>query len=102
MRDLRFAPEHIRSERNSEPVLYHTNLVYIENMSDSKFIVTNKSHTTNVSVTGNDNQVVTNSRNIQINNTKNPKQKQNWLQILYWVVGIVLTSIGIYKFFITD
>ena len=58
------------------------------------------SHTTNVSVNGKDNQVVTNSRNTQINNTKNPKPKQHWLQIFYWVVGIALTIIGIYKFFV--
>ena len=62
--------------------------------------ITDKSHTTNVSVTGNDNQVVTNSRNTQINNTKNSMPKQHWLQILYWVVGIAVALIGIYKFFI--
>ena len=62
--------------------------------------ITDKSHTTTVSVTGNDNQVVTNSRNTQINNTKNSEQKQHWLQILYWVVGIALALLGIYKFFI--
>ena len=69
-------------------------------MSDSKIKQTDKSHTTNVSVTGNDNLVVTNSRNTQINNTKNPKSTQQWLQILYWIVGIVLALIGIYKFVI--
>lgn len=62
--------------------------------------ITDKSHTTTVSVTGNNNQVVTNSSNTQINNTKNPKPKQHWLQILYWIVGIALALLGIYKFFI--
>lgn len=62
--------------------------------------ITDKSHTTTVSVTGNDNQVVTNSRNTQINNTKNSKPKQHWLQILYWLVGIALALLGFYKFFI--
>lgn len=62
--------------------------------------ITDKSHTTTVSVNGNENQVVTNSRNTQINNTKNSEQKQHWLQILYWVVGIALALLGIYKFFI--
>ena len=62
--------------------------------------ITDKSHTTTVSVNGNENQVVTNSRNAQINNTKNSEQKQHWLQILYWVVGIALALLGIYKFFI--
>ena len=62
--------------------------------------ITDKSHTTTVSVNGNENQVVTNSRNAQINNTKNPKPKQHWLQILYWIVGIALALLGIYKFFI--
>lgn len=61
---------------------------------------TGKSKTTTVTVTGNDNQIVTNSRNTRINNTHNPKPKQHWLQILYWVVGIAVAIIGIYKFFI--
>lgn len=67
-------------------------------ITDNKHI--DKSKTTTVSVIGNDNQIVTNSRNTRINNTKNPKSKQHWLQILYWVVGIVLALIGVYKFFI--
>ena len=77
-----------------------SNPIIIEKMSDSKNKQVDKSHTTNVSVSGNNNQVVTNSRNTHINNTKNPTQKQHWLQILYWVVGIDLALIGIYKFFI--
>lgn len=77
-----------------------SNPIYIENMTDSKIKHTDKSHTTTVSVNGNENQVVTNSRNAQINNTKNPKPKQHWLQILYWIVGIALALLGIYKFFI--
>ena len=69
-------------------------------MSDSRIKQVDKSQTTNVSVTGNDNQIVTNSRNTQINNNKSLKSKQHWLQILYWVVSIALALIGIYKFFI--
>ena len=69
-------------------------------MSDSKIKQVDKSHITNVSVTGNDNQIVTNSRETQINNTKNQKSKQQWLQILYWVLGIAVALIGIYKFLI--
>ena len=62
--------------------------------------ITDKSLTTMVTVTGNDNQVITNSKSTQINNSKNSGPKQHWLQILYWVVGIALALIGIYKFFI--
>jgi hypothetical protein len=62
--------------------------------------ITDKLHTTNVSVTGNGNHVVTNSRNTQISNTQNPKPKQQWLQILYWIVGIAVALIGISKFFL--
>ena len=69
-------------------------------MSDSKIKHTDKLQATTVSVTGNGNQVVTNSRNTVIDNTKNPKPKQHWLQILYWAIGIALALIGIYKFFI--
>lgn len=77
-----------------------SNPIIIENMSASKIKQVDKSQTTTVTVTGNDNQVVTNSRNTQIDNTKSPKSKQHWLQILYWVVGIAVALIGIYKFFI--
>lgn len=77
-----------------------SNPIIIENMSDSKIKQVDKSYITNVSVTGNDNQIVTNSRETQINNTKNQKSKQHWLQILYWVLGIAVALIGIYKFLI--
>lgn len=63
-------------------------------------MTTDKSRNTNVTVNGNGNQVVTNSRNTRINNANGPKPSQHWLQIIYWVVGILLASIGIYKFFI--
>ena len=87
----------------SSPVVTNVNItnpIIIENMSDSKIKTTDKSNTTNVIVNGSDNQIVTNSRNTHINNTQNPKPKQHWLQILYWVVGIALALIGVYKFFI--
>lgn len=89
--------------RPQSPSLTNVNIsnpIIIENMSDSKIEQTDQSHTTTVTVTGNDNQVVTNSRNTQINNTKNPKSKHHWLQILYWIIGIVLALLGIYKFFV--
>lgn len=63
-------------------------------------MTTDKSRNTNVTVNGNGNHVVTNSRNIRINDVKGTKPSQHWLQIIYWVVGIVLALIGIYKFFI--
>ena len=63
-------------------------------------MTTDKSRNTNVSVNGNGNQVVTNSRNTRINDVKVAKPSQHWLQIIYWVVGIVVALIGIYKFFI--
>ena len=77
-----------------------SNPIIIENMSDSKIKTTDKSRTKNVIVNGNDNQVVTDSKNTSINNKKNAKPKQYWLQVLYWVVGILVAAITIYKFFI--
>ncbi len=55
---------------------------------------------TNVIVSGNKNQVVTNSKNTKIDNAKSEKSSQHWLQILYWVVGILVAFIAIYKFII--
>lgn len=69
-------------------------------MSDGKIKTTDKSHTKNIIVNGNDNQVVTDSKNTRINSEKDSKSKQHWLQILYWIVGIVVAGITIYKFFI--
>ena len=57
------------------------------------------SRNTNVTINGNGNQVITNSKNAKVNN-KGVDSSQSWLQILYWIVGIVLAMIGIYKFFI--
>lgn len=54
----------------------------------------------NVIVNGNENQVVTNSKNTKIDNAKSEKPSQHWLQILYWVVGILVALIAIYKFII--
>ena len=62
--------------------------------------IKDKSSTKTVIVNGNGNQVVTNSKNTSINNKKGSKSKQHWLQILYWVVGIVVAGITIYKFLI--
>lgn len=58
-----------------------------------------KSHIKNVTVNGNGNQVITDSKDTKINNIKGSKTSQHWLQLLYWVVGIVLALIGIYKFY---
>lgn len=69
-------------------------------MTDSKIRTTDKSKVTNVTVNGNDNQVVTGSKNTCIDNAKGEKSSQNWLQILYWVVGILVAFIAIYKFII--
>ena len=69
-------------------------------MTDSKIRTTDKSKVTNVTVNGNDNQVVTGSRDTKIDNAKRAKSSQHWLQIIYWIVGIGLAFIGIYKFFI--
>lgn len=55
---------------------------------------------TNVIVNGNKNQVVTNRKNTKIDNAKSEKSSQHWLQILYWVVGILVAFIAIYKFII--
>ena len=77
-----------------------SNPIIIENMTDSKIRTTDKSKVTNVTVNGNDNQVVTGSRDTKIDNAKSAKSTQHWLQIIYWIVGIGLALIGIYKFFI--
>ena len=77
-----------------------SNPIIIENMTDSKIRTTDKSKVTNVTVNGNDNQVVTDSKNTRIDNAKSEKSSQHWLQIIYWIVGIGLALIGIYKFFI--
>lgn len=77
-----------------------SNPIIIENMTDSKIRTTDKSQVTNVAVNGNDNQVVTGSRDTKINNAKSAKSSHHWLQIIYWIVGIGLALIGIYKFFI--
>lgn len=77
-----------------------SNPIIIENMTDSKIRTTDKSKVTNVTVNGNDNQVVTGSRDTKIDNAKSAKSSQHWLQIIYWIVGIGLAFIGIYKFFI--
>lgn len=77
-----------------------SNPIIIENMSDSKIKQVDKSNTTSVSVIGNDNQVVTNSKNTKINNKNGVNPKPFWLQILYWVVGIAVAAITIYEFII--
>lgn len=77
-----------------------SNPIIIENMTDSKIRTTDKSKVTNVTVNGNDNQVVTDSKNTRMDNAKSEKSSQHWLQIIYWIVGIGLAFIGIYKFFI--
>lgn len=77
-----------------------SNPIVIGNMTGSKIKTKDKSQTTNVIVKGNDNQVVTGSRDTRINNTKSEKSSQHWLQILYWVVGILVAFIAIYKFII--
>ena len=77
-----------------------SNPIIIENMTDSRIRTTDKSQVTNVAVNGNDNQVVTGSRDTKINNAKSAKSSHHWLQIIYWIVGIGLALIGIYKFFI--
>lgn len=76
-----------------------SNPIIIENMTDSKIRTTDKSKVTNVTVNGNDNQVVTDSKNTRMDNAKSEKSSQHWLQIIYWIVGIGLALIGIYKFF---
>lgn len=77
-----------------------SNPIIIENMTDSKIRTTDKSKVTNVTVNGNDNQVVTGSNKIRIDKAKSEKSSQHWLQILYWVVGILVAFIAIYKFII--
>lgn len=77
-----------------------SNPIIIENMTDSKISTTDKSKVTNVTVNGNDNKVVTDSKNTRMDNAKSEKSSQHWLQIIYWIVGIGLAFIGIYKFFI--
>ena len=77
-----------------------SNPIIIENMTDSKIRTTDKSKVTNVTVNGNDNQVVTDSKNTRMDYAKSEKSSQHWLQIIYWIVGIGLAFIGIYKFFI--
>lgn len=77
-----------------------SNPIFIENMTDSKIRTTDKSKVTNVTVNGNDNQVVTDSKNTRMDNAKSEKPSQHWLQIIYWIVGIGLAFISIYKFFI--
>ena len=78
------------------------NPIVIGNMSDSNIKNTDKSRTKNVVVNGNDNQVVTDSKNTSITNEKGTKTKQHWLQILYWIVGILVAVITIYKFLIAQ
>ena len=87
----------------TSPIVANVNIsnpIIIENMTDSKIRTTDKSKVTNVTVNGNDNQVVTGSNNIRIDNAKSEKSSQHWLQILYWVVGILVAFIAIYKFII--
>lgn len=86
----------------ASPVVTNVNIsnpIIIENMTDSKIRTTDKSKVTNVTVNGNDNQVVTGSKNTRIDNAKSAKTSQHWLQILYWIVGIIVALIAIYSFF---
>ena len=69
-------------------------------MTDKKIKTTDKAQTKIVIVNGNDNQVVTDSKNTAINREQGAKSKQHWLQLLYWVVGILVAGITIYKFLI--
>lgn len=69
-------------------------------MTDSKIRTTDKSEVTNVIVNGNDNQVVTGSKNTRIDNAKSANISPHWLQIFYWIVGIIVALIAIYTFFI--
>lgn len=77
-----------------------SNPIIIENMTDSKIKTVDKSKVTNVTVNGNDNQVVTGSKNTRIDNAKSAMTSPHWLQILYWIFGIIVALIAIYTFFI--
>lgn len=77
-----------------------SNPIIIENMSDSKIKTTDKSKVTNVTVNGNDNQVVTGSKDTKIDNAKSTGTSTHWLQIVYWIVGIIVALTVIYTFFI--
>lgn len=77
-----------------------TNPIVIGNMTESEIKTTDKSKTTSVIVNGNDNQVVTNSKHTKIDNTKSEKSSPHWLQIFYWVVGIIVAFITIITFII--
>lgn len=87
----------------TSPIVTNVNIanpIIIKNMTDSKIRTIDKSKVTNVTVNGNDNQVVTGSENTRIDNAKSEKSPQHWLQILYWAVGIIVALIAIYKFII--
>lgn len=77
-----------------------SNPIIIEKMTDSKIKTTDKSRRTNVIVNGNENQVVTGSKNTRIDNAKSVKALPHWLQKFYWIVGIIVALITIYTFLI--
>lgn len=70
------------------------------NVIISNPIIIDKSSTTNTTVSGNGNQTIANGSEVNTNKSEAEKNSQHWLQILYWVVGIIVAFIGIYKFFL--
>lgn len=86
-----------------QPLVTNANIsnpVVIGNMIDNNIKTTDKSNVTNVAVNGNNNQVVTGNKNIRIDNANSAKASPHWLQILYWILGIMVAFITIYSFFI--
>ena len=86
-------------DRNSNAVTTYSS-PSATNVIISNPIIIDKSSATNTTISGNANQVVTNSLEVNKKTSVSVKSSQHWLQILYWVVGIVVAFIGIYKFFI--
>lgn len=70
------------------------------NVIISNPIIIDKSSTTNTTVSGNGNPTIANGSEVNTNKSEAEKNSQHWLQILYWVVGIIVAFIGIYKFFL--
>lgn len=77
-----------------------SNPILIENMSNSNINATDKSKVKNISVNGDSNQVITDSKNTHIGNQIEPNNTHHWLEILYWIVGIAVALITIYNLFI--
>lgn len=68
-------------------------------MEQSEITMNRNNCQSNINVTGNNNKIVTDSVNTNISDTED-RGHTHWLQLVYWVIGILGTLSAIYFGFV--